>query len=59
MPSALNSLFRGEPDSRFYVHLMWKASSKYASFTPSTLHLGDYGHVDRLSGDFIREGNVS
>jgi len=58
MLSGLSSLFRGEPDSRLFVHLMWKASSKYASFTPSTLQLGDYGHVDRSSGEFIREGNI-
>lgn len=58
MLSPFNSLFKGKPDSRLYVHLMWKASSRYACFTPSTLQLGDYGHIDRLSGEFIREGNV-
>lgn len=54
----LSSVFRGEPDSRLYVHLMWKASSRYASFSPSAIQLGDYGHVDRSSGEFIREGNI-
>lgn len=58
MFTALNSVFRGEPDSKLFVHLMWKASSRYASFSPSTIQLGDYGFVDKNSGEFIREGNI-
>lgn len=54
----LSSVFKGEPDSRLFVQLMWKASAQYAPFMPSVIQLGDYGHVERSSGAFIREGNV-
>lgn len=42
-----------------YVDLIYQATSRYASFSPSSgYELGDYGHIERATGEFIAEGNL-
>ena len=58
MQTFWDKLFSSELDSRLYTHLLYKASSKYAAYYPSSHRLGDYGTLDRKTGEFVREGNL-
>lgn len=50
---------RGPLDSRLYVDLIYQATSGYASFNPSCgQELGDYGHINKATGEFVAKGNL-
>ncbi|KDN41726.1 hypothetical protein RSAG8_07257, partial [Rhizoctonia solani AG-8 WAC10335] len=45
--------------SRKYVDLIFKASGKYGNWDPPhVVEVGDWGHIERATGNFIREGNI-
>ena len=54
------SIFNREKlDERLYVDLMYRATSQYAAYVPSSqAHLGDYGDLDRKTGEFLIFGNL-
>ncbi|CAE6470960.1 unnamed protein product [Rhizoctonia solani] len=45
--------------SRKYVDLIFKASGKYGNWDPPhTVEVGDWGEINRSTGNFVREGNI-
>ncbi|KDN41727.1 hypothetical protein RSAG8_07258, partial [Rhizoctonia solani AG-8 WAC10335] len=45
--------------SKKYVDLIFKASGKYGNWDPPhTVEVGDWGQIDRDTGNFVREGNI-
>ncbi|KDR70879.1 hypothetical protein GALMADRAFT_812426 [Galerina marginata CBS 339.88] len=45
--------------SRKFIDLIRKASSKWASWDPGhEIKVGDYGKIDKISGEFDRKGNI-
>lgn len=55
----ISAIFHRELDSRLYVDLIFQQTQHFASFTPSAqTDLGDYGRVDKRTGEFVRTGNV-
>ncbi|CAE7055985.1 unnamed protein product [Rhizoctonia solani] len=45
--------------SKKYVDLIFKASGKYGNWDPPhTVEVGDWGEIDRKTGNFVREGNI-
>ncbi|KAL5632713.1 hypothetical protein ACGC1H_005610 [Rhizoctonia solani] len=45
--------------SKKYVDLIFKASGKYGNWDPPhTVEVGDWGKVDRGTGNFVKEGNI-
>ncbi|CAE6438617.1 unnamed protein product [Rhizoctonia solani] len=45
--------------SKKYVDLIFKASGKYGNWDPPhTVEVGDWGRVDRETGNFVKEGNI-
>ncbi|CAE6426361.1 hypothetical protein BN14_08861 [Rhizoctonia solani AG-1 IB] len=45
--------------SRKYVDLIFKASGKYGNWDPPhTVEVGDWGEIDKNTGNFVREGNI-
>lgn len=42
-----------------YVKLILEQTGLYAAFEPTLrVELGDYGHVDKSTGEFLAEGNI-
>jgi hypothetical protein len=52
------SWFRRKTDPRLFVELLFQASAFYANPPSSQLELGDYGDVNRKTGEFIKLGNL-
>jgi hypothetical protein len=50
--------FQRKTDSRLYVELLFQLSSLYANPPSSQLELGDYGELNKKTGEFIKLGNV-
>ncbi|KAF4588919.1 hypothetical protein EYR40_010474 [Pleurotus pulmonarius] len=47
------------PDSRLYIDKIFARSSRYANWEPARqIELGDYGMIDRTTGEFHKEGNI-
>lgn len=45
--------------SRKFIDLIHQVSSKWANWSPSHgVEVGDYGKIDKESGEFIRHGNI-
>ncbi|CAE6438623.1 unnamed protein product [Rhizoctonia solani] len=45
--------------SKKYVDLIFKASGKYGNWDPPhTVDVGDWGKIDRDTGNFVKEGNI-
>ncbi|ETW80127.1 hypothetical protein HETIRDRAFT_322200 [Heterobasidion irregulare TC 32-1] len=51
--------FRSHIASRKYIDLIHRETAKYANWDPSKkIEVGDYGHINRKTGEFEVEGNV-
>ncbi|KAJ3724157.1 hypothetical protein DFJ43DRAFT_1158007 [Lentinula guzmanii] len=50
----------GSPQSsRKFIDLIFAASSKWANWDPpKQIHVGDYGTIDKKTGEFEKEGNI-
>jgi len=45
--------------SRKFIDLIHQTSSKWANWSPSHgVEVGDYGKIDKESGEFVRQGNI-
>jgi hypothetical protein len=54
----MNWWFQRKSDPRLFVELLFKVSAFYANPPSSQLELGDYGDVNKKTGEFIKLGNV-
>ncbi|KAL5632714.1 hypothetical protein ACGC1H_005611 [Rhizoctonia solani] len=58
MPIFGVSAMMGGP-SRKYVDLIFRASGKYGNWDPPhVVEVGDWGKIERSTGNFIKEGNI-
>lgn len=51
-------LFERKTDPRLFVELIFHASAMYANPPSSRLELGDYGEMNKKTGEFIKSGNI-
>ncbi|KAL0948524.1 hypothetical protein HGRIS_011084 [Hohenbuehelia grisea] len=58
LTSSLSTLWRSQ-DSRLYIDKIFVRSGRYANWEPAReIQLGDYGEIDRSSGEFHKRGNI-
>ncbi|KAJ3844395.1 hypothetical protein F5878DRAFT_602097 [Lentinula raphanica] len=58
-PTSLMAWSLKKTDSRTFINLIYLKSSKFANWEPAfPIELGDFGTVDRETGEFRKDGNV-
>ena len=60
LPADMLAFLHNNPKlaSRVYVDLIYQATSMYANLVPSSgLKIGDYGDVNKKTGEFVVTGN--